>query len=300
MRNTIRVLVVFVSMCLCLSIFPVRRLSADTVIEGQCGQNAIGEQLYYSLDSEGTLTFSGSGPMMDFASYIKPFWQRYSGNITKIAFAPDCKITYIGNDAFAGCTKLTDITIPKTVTKIGEGAFYNCRSLESITIPGNVKTIGKNAFECCEGLKSVTFSYGVTTIGEGAFAYCESLKSVSFPKSLTTIGSKAFEGCESLTKVTGGAKLKTIGSYAFYRCDKLSSFTISSSVLKKIGSFAFSEAKCLKTLNIKKTTKLTKSGVKNSLKGSAVKTVKVKKSKVKKYKKFFKKSNSGRSVKVKK
>lgn len=56
----------------------------------------------------------------------------------------------------------------------------------------------------------------------------------------------------------------------------------------------------LKTLNIKYTTKLTKSGVKKSLKGSKIKTVKVKKSKVKAYKKIFKKKNSGRSVRVKK
>ncbi|MCR4776639.1 MAG: hypothetical protein K5869_09715, partial [Saccharofermentans sp.] len=56
----------------------------------------------------------------------------------------------------------------------------------------------------------------------------------------------------------------------------------------------------LKTLQVKKSTKLCKSGVKNSLKGSAVKTVKVKKSKVKKYKKIFKKKNCGKKVKVKK
>ena len=53
-------------------------------------------------------------------------------------------------------------------------------------------------------------------------------------------------------------------------------------------------------MQVKKTTKLTKSGVKNSLKGSSVKTVKVKKSKVKKYKKIFKKKNCGKKVKVKK
>ena len=56
----------------------------------------------------------------------------------------------------------------------------------------------------------------------------------------------------------------------------------------------------LKTIYIKNTTKLTKAGVKKSLKGSKVKTVKVKKSKVWKYSAFFKKSNSGKKVKVKK
>ena len=48
------------------------------------------------------------------------------------------------------------------------------------------------------------------------------------------------------------------------------------------------------------TEKLTKAGVKGSLKGSFVKTVKVKKSKIKKYKKFFKKKNCGKKVTVKK
>ena len=56
----------------------------------------------------------------------------------------------------------------------------------------------------------------------------------------------------------------------------------------------------LKTLYLKKTTKLTKKGVRGSLYLSSVKTVKVKKSKVRKYKKIFKKSNSGKKVKVKK
>ena len=100
--------------------------------------------------------------------------------------------------------------------------------------------------------------------------------------------------------VTGGAGLKTIGANAFANCPKLKLFNISSKTLKKIGPYAFSGDTALTTLQLKKTTKLTKSGVKNSLKGSAVKTVKVKKSKVKKYKKIFKAKNCGKKVKVKK
>jgi hypothetical protein len=55
-----------------------------------------------------------------------------------------------------------------------------------------------------------------------------------------------------------------------------------------------------------KTKKLTKKSVKNALKGSAVKTVRVKvgkaktnKTYVKKYKKFFTKANAGKKVTVK-
>lgn len=106
--------------------------------------------------------------------------------------------------------------------------------------------------------------------------------------------------CLNLESVTGGAGLKAIGSNAFANCPKLKVFTINSKVLYRIGASAFYADKALVTLNLKKTTKLAKGGVKNSLKGSSVKTVKVKKSKVRKYKKFFKKKNSGRGVKVKK
>ena len=108
------------------------------------------------------------------------------------------------------------------------------------------------------------------------------------------------DNSSNLYKVSGGTNLKVIGSNSFAYCSKLSSFTVTSKVLNKIGAYAFNKDSKLKTLNIKKTKKLSKSGVKNSLKGSSVKTVKVKKSKIRKYKKYFKKSNSGRKVKVKK
>ena len=149
-------------------------------------------------------------------------------------------------------------------------------------------------------IETVVLSGNITSIGEYAFSGLPILKYVVIPGSVTSIGSYAFYGCPNLSKISGGTNVRTIGTYAFAKCSKLSSFSIKSSKLKKIGSFAFSGDSKLKTVNIQKTTKLTKSGVKKSLEGSSVKTVKVKKSKVKKYKKYFKKANSGRKVKVKK
>ena len=143
-------------------------------------------------------------------------------------------------------------------------------------------------------------AYKVNRIGTKAFYGDTTLKTVSIGANVAIIDANAFYGCSNLTKVSGGKVLKTIGANAFARCPKLSSFVITSTVLSKIGTYAFNKDSKLKTISIKNTTKLTKSGVKKSLKGSKVKTVKVKKSKVKKYKKYFKKKNSGRSVKVKK
>ena len=143
-------------------------------------------------------------------------------------------------------------------------------------------------------------SYKVNKIAARAFFENASVKTVYIGPNVTVIDTNAFFGCPNLVKVSGGAGLKSIGQNAFARCPKLSTFIITSKVLYKIGPQAFYKDSRLKTIYIKNTTKLTKSGVKKSLKGSSVKTVKVKKSKIYKYRKFFKKSNSGRKVKVKK
>ena len=143
-------------------------------------------------------------------------------------------------------------------------------------------------------------TYLVTKIASKAFYKDLTIKTLSIGPNVKSIDSNAFYGCKNLTKVSGGSKLETIGTSAFAYCSKLKNYSITSPVLKKIGSTAFNKDKKLKTIYIRNTTKLTKSGVKKSLKGSSVKTVKVKKSKVKKYKKYFTKKNCGRKVKVKK
>lgn len=142
--------------------------------------------------------------------------------------------------------------------------------------------------------------YKVNRICEQAFFGDTTIRSVSIGAYVAVIDAKAFYGCTQLVKVSGGARLVTIGQMAFGGCPRLRAFSIGSAILRKISPYAFYGDKSLKTIYIKKTTKLTKAGVRRSLKGSRIKTVKVKKSKVRKYKKIFKKSNSGRKVKVKK
>lgn len=210
-----------------------------------------------------------------------------------------------------GKTELTDAQIVDP--KIGAAELGDEETVKGliyrVTNPctdgtGTVMVIGVNNPDANVSIPSTVEikleTYKVTKVGTKAFYGNKTIKTVSIGANVTSIDSYAFYGCSNLTKVSGGAKLQIIGAKAFGNCPRLSSFTITSSTLKKIGTYAFYKDKKLKTINIKKTTKLTKSGVKNSLKSSSVKTVKVKKSKVKAYKKYFKKSNSGRKVKVKK
>ena len=139
------------------------------------------------------------------------------------------------------------------------------------------------------------YIYNVNKIAEKACFNNTTVKSVYIGTNVTVIEINAFYGCTNLEKVSGGENLKVIGQNAFARCTKLSTFVITSKVLYKIGPQAFYKDSKLKTIYIRNTTKLTKSGVKKSLKGSSVKTVKVKKSKVKAYKKYFTKKNCGKN-----
>jgi len=80
-----------------------------------------------------------------------------------------CPVVGISAYAFFGCSVLTSVTIPDSVTSIGDWAFYCCSGLTSVTIPDSVTYIGSFAFSCCSGLTSVTIPDSVTSIGDCAF-----------------------------------------------------------------------------------------------------------------------------------
>ena len=55
----------------------------------------------------------------------------------------------LGDGAFSGCSGLTSLTIPSSVTSICGGAFRGCSGLTSLTIPSSVTSIGDWAFNGC-------------------------------------------------------------------------------------------------------------------------------------------------------
>ena len=104
----------------------------------------------------------------------------------------------LGDYVFNGCSGLTSLTLPSSVTEIGEHAFLNCRGLTNFTIPSGVTSIGTSAFFCCYGLISLTIPSSVTSIGGFAFNDCSGLTSIyAYMEKLPETGSNLFLGCDA-------------------------------------------------------------------------------------------------------
>ena len=79
----------------------------------------------------------------------------------------------LGNSAFEGCSGLTSLTIPSSITSIGYSAFSGCSGLTSLTIPSSVTWIDELAFYGCSGLTSIyVYPEKVPILGTGIFSRC--------------------------------------------------------------------------------------------------------------------------------
>ena len=94
--------------------------------------------------------------------------------------------------------------VTKSAYKNGTVSVYAPvkKTLTSVSIPATVKING--------------YTFQVTAIGNKSFAGCTKLKSVKIGAKVTTIGKEAFSGCKALTFITISSNvLKAVGSSAF-------------------------------------------------------------------------------------
>ncbi|WP_418543217.1 leucine-rich repeat protein [Parabacteroides goldsteinii] len=220
------------------------------------------------LNSEnGELTISSQTGMTNWKQNGRP--NNYS-KVKSVTITGD--VTGIVENAFSGCSNLTQVTITAAgITGIGAAAFQNTKSLTTIEIPASVTTIGNAAFAgsgistftvaesgssfktdtdskallTSDGKTLVVFapkatgSYtipdGVETIGPFSFE-SSALTSIVIPSSVKTIGESAFFR-SALTSIEIGEAVETIGAMAFFS-SALTSIVIPESV-KTIGEAAF-------------------------------------------------------------
>ena len=160
-------------------------------------------------------------------------------------------LTSIPSGAFDGCSSLSSITIPASITYIEQRAFSSS-GLTSIAIPNTVSTIGSGILQYCSELTSVSFNANVTSLPEYSFADCKKLTSITLSSSIETIERFAFQNCIGLNTYTVPNGIKNIYDHAFENCSNLNNITLPES-LKNIQSFAFWGATSLKSINYKYT-----------------------------------------------
>lgn len=235
--NIQRLIITLIATCLLVS---HRALAADTVTYDGIIYNILTEP----SDEEAGTCEVGSNSSFSGSANIPPSISNEGKTYDVIA---------ISAEAFYGCTGLTSVTIPASVTSIGKYAFgdctgltklwYNaencdgdgfdyhnyliyhwldgCSNLSEVVIGENVKTIPGNFLYNCKSLTSITIPDSVTSIGQGAFSRCTGLTSITIPASVTSIGMSAFSRCTGLRSVSIPASVTSIGSSAFWECTRL-------------------------------------------------------------------------------
>ena len=117
--------------------------------------------------------------------------------------------------SFHNCSIIESITIPSTVTYIGNYAFSGCSKLNRLNsaidgecnIPQNVTRIGQYIFKGCTNISKVTTGESIETIGYHAFYDCTALVQFNgdnvgefvIPDTVTSIGAGAFYGSKMVS-----------------------------------------------------------------------------------------------------
>ena len=245
----------------------------EVVASGTCGND-----LTWTLDSNGTLTISGTGEMGKY-SWGKSPWYAIRNQISEVVIENGA--TSIGKFAFESCENLRNISIPNTVKSIGVWAF-SYSGVEDLFIPLGVESIGDHAFNGCESLKSINVAddnprfssvegvlfnkdktvlirfpvissikqyeipSGVTTVYYSAFDSCNGIEEVVFPNSIQTVHS-CFESCTTIKSISIPNGITTIENCMFEGCSNLTSVTLPNSITS-IGISAFLDCKSLKNV----------------------------------------------------
>jgi hypothetical protein len=96
-------------------------------------------------------------------------------------------IETISENCFWNCTNLSILTFESgcKVSSLGDSAFAHCSSLQSICIPSSIETIANRCFSDCTNLSDVRFEEGcrISMLDDSVFSGCWSLASpVAIPR----------------------------------------------------------------------------------------------------------------------
>jgi len=140
--------------------------------------SSIGQEAFYNCAKLTNINFPSSLSMMGidtgaFANCTSLSIVDLSGTL----------ITYTGNSCFTGCSNLTTVILPQTMSSISDYSFYNCSKLININLSESINSIGQYAF-ANSGLTTITIP-SIDSISEGCFTNCVGLTTVNFTDTST-------------------------------------------------------------------------------------------------------------------
>ena len=80
------------------------------------------------------------------------------------------RVSAVADAGFAGCSNLTGVTLPASVTSIGERAF-EVTGISDVWLPASVESVGERAFAACPSLERIV-SLGSPWVADSALAEC--------------------------------------------------------------------------------------------------------------------------------
>lgn len=187
--------------------------------------------------------------------YDSAFWE--CNSLTGTLNLPET-LTYVGDQAFWGCSFVGELHLPNSLEYIGGRAFYYAGNfVGNLRIPDRLKKVSdyafagsgftgtvdlNNAVEFGSGAFTCDYFSGDLIVPEGTVEIPNSfmsasqapgpgkLNSIVLPESLRRIGSNAFFGQSRLRILKISDGLIYIGSYAFTGCTNLTSLELPTTI----------------------------------------------------------------------
>lgn len=156
-------------------------------------------------------------------------------------------VTEISGHAFCGYCGIKKIVLHDNITSIGSSAFGNCE-ISEIAIPSKVKRIETATFAGCTNLTSVELPEKLLSIGESAFSGC-GFSTLTIPETVTSLGDSVFYSCTNLTEIHIPDSVLSVGEYLFYGCTKLADVNLSAQ-LAQISDNMFQGCVSLKNIEM--------------------------------------------------
>lgn len=178
--------------------------------------------------------------------------------LERVSFSNGSKCSWIGKNAFSGCTRLKEVLLPDSVRYVGYGAFYKCKSLRRVSLGSSFTGFTwADTWEEAEkshGIPSYStfvdgFSYGRIKKFKVSRAnpWYSSQDGVLYNKDKTMLFCYPQGKKDKTVKIPDSVKV--VRGSAF-RCNRHIEHVVLSRSLKRIGVGAFEWSPNLKTVKI--------------------------------------------------